>query len=154
MLFRKAGPVVTLLGIAALAFRARRAATAGERIPLPDAARQAWQLVGALVRPRHPGEATAFPERGRAIAVPPEPPDRETRAAETNSATVSGRVLSAGVTRREHEVLRLVGQRLRNREIAERLHLSERTVETHVSSLLAKTGLPNRIELGKFVTEE
>lgn len=67
---------------------------------------------------------------------------------------VPGRVLSAGVTRREYEVLRMVGQRLRNREIADQLHLSERTVETHVSSLLAKTGLPNRIELSKFATEE
>jgi DNA-binding NarL/FixJ family response regulator len=65
-----------------------------------------------------------------------------------------GRALSAGVTRREREVLRLVGQRLRNREIADRLQLSERTVETHVSSLLAKTGLPNRIELSKVATKE
>lgn len=65
---------------------------------------------------------------------------------------VPQRVRSAGVTRREYEVLRLVGQRLRNREIAGRLHVSERTVETHVSSLLAKTGLPNRIELSKFAT--
>jgi DNA-binding CsgD family transcriptional regulator len=65
-----------------------------------------------------------------------------------------GQALSAGVTRREREVLRLVGQRLRNREIADRLQLSERTVETHVSSLLAKTGLPNRIELSKVATKE
>jgi DNA-binding NarL/FixJ family response regulator len=67
---------------------------------------------------------------------------------------IPGCALPANVTRREHEVLRLVGQRLRNREIADRLHLSERTVETHVSSLLAKTGLTNRIELSKFATEE
>jgi DNA-binding CsgD family transcriptional regulator len=66
-------------------------------------------------------------------------------------------VKAAGITAREYEILRLVGQRLRNREIAERLHVSQRTVETHVSSLLAKTGLPNRIELSKYTvnaTEE
>ncbi|WP_414939089.1 response regulator transcription factor [Amycolatopsis sp. cmx-11-51] len=36
------------------------------------------------------------------------------------------------------------------REIAGLLHLSHRTVERHVSSLIAKTGLPGRIELGRF----
>ena len=41
-------------------------------------------------------------------------------------------------------------ERLGNREIADRLHLSQRTVEKHVSSLIAKTGLPNRIALSKF----
>jgi DNA-binding CsgD family transcriptional regulator len=77
-----------------------------------------------------------------------------TRRSGKHAEEVPKRVRSAGVTRREYEVLRLVGQRLRNREIADRLHLSERTVETHVSSLLAKIGLPNRIELSKFATEE
>ncbi|HEX4222824.1 MAG TPA: AAA family ATPase [Pseudonocardiaceae bacterium] len=57
---------------------------------------------------------------------------------------------SAGVTVREYEVLRLLADRLGNREIADRLHLSLRTVEKHVSSLIFKTGLPNRIALGKF----
>jgi predicted ATPase/DNA-binding CsgD family transcriptional regulator len=45
------------------------------------------------------------------------------------------------------EVFWLVGDRLRNREIAEGLHLSERTVESHVSSLLRKLGLANRPSL-------
>jgi DNA-binding CsgD family transcriptional regulator/tetratricopeptide (TPR) repeat protein len=55
---------------------------------------------------------------------------------------------SAGVTVREYEILRLVAQRLSNREIATRLHLSPRTVEKHVASLMAKTGQPDRVELG------
>jgi DNA-binding NarL/FixJ family response regulator len=63
-------------------------------------------------------------------------------------------VKAAGITAREYEILRLLGQRLRNREIAEHLHVSQRTVETHVSSLLAKTGLPNRIELSKYAAGE
>jgi DNA-binding NarL/FixJ family response regulator len=50
-------------------------------------------------------------------------------------------------------VLRLLRKRLRNKEIAERPHLSQRIVETHVSSLLAKTGLSNRIELSRLATD-
>jgi DNA-binding CsgD family transcriptional regulator len=53
----------------------------------------------------------------------------------------------AGVTAREHEVLLLVGERLANREIAARLHLSVRTVEKHVASLLIKLAAGSRTEL-------
>jgi len=56
----------------------------------------------------------------------------------------------AGVTAREYEVLCLLGVRLANHEIAERLHVSRRTVEKHVSSLLAKTGLTSRLALIKL----
>lgn len=59
---------------------------------------------------------------------------------------------SAGLTVREYEVLRLVADRLGNREIADRLHLSPRTVEKHVSSLMNKTGLPNRIALSEYAS--
>ncbi|MGI5498812.1 response regulator transcription factor [Lentzea sp. CA-135723] len=59
----------------------------------------------------------------------------------------------AGVTVREYEVLRLLGARLANNEIAAQLHLSRRTVEKHMSSLLTKTGLTNRLALGKLATE-
>jgi len=52
-----------------------------------------------------------------------------------------GRLRALGVTEREADVLRLVAQGLGNREIAERMFLSPRTVEKHVASLLAKTGL-------------
>jgi DNA-binding CsgD family transcriptional regulator len=52
-----------------------------------------------------------------------------------------GRLRALGVTEREADVLRLAAQGLSNREIAERMFLSPRTVEKHVASLLAKTGL-------------
>ena len=52
-----------------------------------------------------------------------------------------------GVTRREAEVLDAVAERLTNAEVAARLHVSERTVESHVSSLLRKLGARNRIDL-------
>ncbi len=53
-----------------------------------------------------------------------------------------------GVTSREADVLVLVTQGLTNAQIAQRLFLSTRTVDTHVASLLAKTGAANRGELG------
>ncbi|MFA1555090.1 helix-turn-helix transcriptional regulator [Actinomadura chokoriensis] len=52
------------------------------------------------------------------------------------------------MTPRELEVFWPVGDRLHNQEIADALHVSERTVESHVSALLrktaARTGLPRR----------
>jgi DNA-binding CsgD family transcriptional regulator len=57
---------------------------------------------------------------------------------------------AAGITVREHEILQLLTERLSNREIAARLHLSPRTVEKHVASLLIKTGHRDRIALGKY----
>ena len=55
-----------------------------------------------------------------------------------------------GVTSREVDVLVLVATGLSNREIAERLVLSLRTVETHVEHLLATTATANRRELGRL----
>lgn len=57
---------------------------------------------------------------------------------------------SVGVTAREYEVLKLLGEHLGNREIATRLHLSTRTVEKHVSNLITKTGRPNRVALSEY----
>ncbi|MFI0484948.1 ATP-binding protein [Actinomadura sp. 9N215] len=57
---------------------------------------------------------------------------------------VEGELRDAGVTRREAEVFWLVADRLGNREIADRLRLSERTVESHVSALLRKLGADTR----------
>ncbi|WP_433431463.1 response regulator [Nonomuraea sp. CA-141351] len=48
---------------------------------------------------------------------------------------------------RERDVLAMVGAGLSNREIAERLHLGVSTVKTYVTSLMRKTGTPNRIRL-------
>ena len=49
-----------------------------------------------------------------------------------------------GFTAREQEVALLLAQGLGNAEIAARLHRSERTVEHHVSAVLAKLGVPSR----------
>ncbi len=55
------------------------------------------------------------------------------------------------MTGREADVLGLLAQGLTNREIAERMFLSPRTVEKHVASLLAKTGLRRRAQLAGYL---
>jgi DNA-binding CsgD family transcriptional regulator len=57
-----------------------------------------------------------------------------------------------GVTSRECDVLRQLGEGLSNREIGERLFLSPRTVEHHVASLMARTGAADRIALATFAS--
>ncbi|HEX6269687.1 MAG TPA: response regulator transcription factor [Anaerolineales bacterium] len=51
-----------------------------------------------------------------------------------------------GLTEREHEVLQLISDGLNNREIAGRLFISEKTVKTHVSSILGKLHLEDRTQ--------
>jgi non-specific serine/threonine protein kinase len=57
------------------------------------------------------------------------------------------------LTSREREVAALIPLGLSNREIAERLIIGERTVESHVSHLLAKLNLPSRTRLASWATE-
>ena len=56
----------------------------------------------------------------------------------------STRAHPSGLTRRESEVLELLGLGLRNPQIADRLFVAPKTVEHHVSSILAKLEVPTR----------
>ncbi|MFH9723290.1 response regulator [Streptomyces sp. NPDC017254] len=50
------------------------------------------------------------------------------------------------LTEREREILTVIGQGWTNTEIAERLHLAESTVKTHIGRILAKTGARDRVQ--------
>jgi len=55
---------------------------------------------------------------------------------------------------REVEVADLVAAALSNRQIAERLVLSERTVESHVRNILTKLGFTTRTEIATWVVQQ
>ena len=58
----------------------------------------------------------------------------------------SGKLKELGITPREHEILGLISEGLSNREIGERLFVSENTVKTHSSRLFDKLGVNRRVQ--------
>ena len=58
------------------------------------------------------------------------------------------------LTPTETKVIQLVAKGMSNREIADDLSVSQRTVESHVSNMLGKTGLNNRTELARWAIEQ
>jgi DNA-binding NarL/FixJ family response regulator len=65
---------------------------------------------------------------------PPQPLDPEAARLET-------------LTEREREVIACIGQGLRNKQVAERLYISEITVRHHLTSIYNKLGVADRLEL-------
>jgi DNA-binding NarL/FixJ family response regulator len=57
------------------------------------------------------------------------------------------------LTPTELKVVTFVARGMANREIAEELNVSQRTIESHVSNMLGKTGLHNRTELARWAIE-
>ena len=57
------------------------------------------------------------------------------------------------LTPTELKVVQLVAKGMANREIAEKLNVSQRTIESHVSNMLNKTSLNNRTELARWAIE-
>ncbi|MEO0408577.1 MAG: response regulator transcription factor [Cyanobacteria bacterium P01_A01_bin.135] len=74
------------------------------------------------------------------------PPQPEPARAPVQSVMVN-------LTTREQEVLNLLTKGLSNAQIGEALHLSARTIEKYVSSLLRKTEVSNRAELVRFAAD-
>ena len=91
------------------------------------------------------------PEDYELMIVPRESPHLVAERAQQLLA--AGRALGAGVkvSRREQEVLDAILQHRTNKEIAKKLNVSERTVKFHVSSLLAKFGVTDRVALSREV---
>jgi serine/threonine-protein kinase PknK len=58
------------------------------------------------------------------------------------------------LTRREREVVTLIGQGMTNGEIAAELVLSKRTVETHVRHILSKLGLSSRGQIMRWAIDQ
>ncbi|MEM8602399.1 MAG: response regulator transcription factor [Cyanobacteria bacterium P01_H01_bin.121] len=61
--------------------------------------------------------------------------------------------VEAELTPTERKVVQFVARGMANREIAEQLNVSQRTIESHVSNMLGKTGLHNRTELARWAIE-
>ena len=89
------------------------------------------------------GEALLAPELTRAVIERAVARDRATSDAPRG-------VLPEQLTEREGEVLRLIAQGLSNDEIAERLLIGRATVKTHVSNVLMKLSLRDRVQAVAF----
>jgi len=90
----------------------------------------------------HTAEAAAL----RADMGSPADTPAATGAPPAKSAS-SGRIISE----RQHQIAELVALGATNREIALRLHISENTVEHHVSNIFSRLGLRSRAQLSAYV---
>ena len=59
--------------------------------------------------------------------------------------------LSLGLTRRQQQLVPLIGQGLSNKEIAVQLKLSEQTVKNHVHRMMRRVGVPDRLSVVELV---
>jgi DNA-binding NarL/FixJ family response regulator len=110
-------------------FEGVRVVAAGEALLAPGLTRR---LIGEFTRLRSSPAADAGPSRPVGPAGP--------------AATAAVPSSLVALTPRETEVLRLVAEGLSNTEVSARLFVTEETVKTHVSRILAKLGLRDRTQ--------
>ena len=76
------------------------------------------------------------------------------RVVERAEALLDGLADARRLSSREQEVATLVAGGASNRDIAESLGLSERTVETHVQNILTKLGFHSRVQIAAWMAAE
>ncbi|MFC7464928.1 LuxR C-terminal-related transcriptional regulator [Brachybacterium sp. GCM10030252] len=127
-----------------------------------DAARHVFSDAGASAAARERARllatqaANAFARSGlerltaqaNSLAVPAAPVEDQPERPASRSALPP---VLAYLTKREQQIAIMVGEGLSNREIAESLYISVRTVEYHVRNTLAKLRLSSRVELRRIV---
>jgi DNA-binding NarL/FixJ family response regulator len=139
-------------GDAATCLQAALAGFSQAQLPF-EAARTRLELAAALVVDRP--EVAAAEARTALVAFEALEAPRHADAAAALLRTLGARTASprsiAGVlSKREAEVLQLLGHGLSNPEISERLYISRKTVEHHVGKVLAKLGLRSRSEAAAY----
>jgi len=120
-----------------------------------EAAQPGEVLVSGTVKDLVVGSGLEFSDRGvRVFAGIPGSWTLFSTGPEPATATPEP-VRAAGgleLSRREREVAQLVARGLSNREIAERLYLSERTIDNHVHRILDKLGFDSRVQIATWLT--
>jgi NarL family two-component system response regulator LiaR len=99
------------------------------------------------VRPQDLAEAVRRVHAGEALLAP-------SVAAKLMQEVAGERQPVSGLTGRELEVLRLIARGLPNKLIAQELVVSEKTVKTHVSNILAKLHLTDRTQAALYAVRE
>jgi two-component system, NarL family, response regulator LiaR len=105
---------------------------------------------GYLLKDVHPAElaeAIRKASRGEALLAP-------SVAARLMQEVSGDRPAATGLTERELEVLRLIARGMSNKLIARELVVSEKTVKTHVSNILAKLHLADRTQAALYAVRE
>jgi len=95
----------------------------------------------------------AEPERPAADR-PPEAPAARPAAAPARAEQAGAIPPASTLTRREREVAALIAEGLMNREIAERLVISEMTADSHVSHILRKLGFRSRAQVAAWAVDQ
>jgi len=107
---------------------------------------QAFATAWAEGRTLSPEQALATPGQ---VALPA--PTQGERS--SSPTTASPPPYPDGLTAREVEVLRVVAQGLTNEQVAERLVISPRTVDTHLTSIYGKIGVSSRVAATRYAIE-